>query len=116
MIGWAKVKSPPEEGGIDNNNRKLKRKRSSSSAVPIAGAGPELNLVAPSEDAKTLYISNLASTVVAKDLESLFTDVASVRRPNGRDFAFVEFTTHEAAKGQSYRERYWYRSGDRSSR
>jgi RNA recognition motif-containing protein len=56
------------------------------------------NLQPPDSEAKTLFVGGLAHTVTVKDLEAFFEDTAHVRLVEGKDFAFVEFTSPEAAQ------------------
>lgn len=58
-----------------------------------------LELNQPTPQTKTLYIGGLASNVTDKEIEELFASktVEFVRRPEGKDFAFIEFVTPEGA-------------------
>lgn len=57
-------------------------------------------LAPPSVDSTTLFLGGLPPSTTEKNIEDIFGDrlsVISVRRPAGRDFAFVEFDSHEMA-------------------
>lgn len=56
-----------------------------------------VNLVAPSSQACTLFIGGLLRSMTESDLEGVLNDVLSIKRPPGKSFAFVEFTSHAAA-------------------
>lgn len=62
------------------------------------GAGGALNLSAPSDTACTLFIGGLSRNMQDGDLETALQGVKFIRRPPGKAFAFVEFTSHDAAK------------------
>lgn len=95
-LGWAKGKQQREDGD-SNKRRKL-----------------GLCLQAPSTDAKTLFVGGVAAATADSDLENLFvgilhgsqldkssisqTPMLSIRRPDGKDFAFIEFPTPRDAQ------------------
>ena len=56
-----------------------------------------VNLVAPSSQACTLFIGGLLRSMTESDLEGVLSDVLCIKRPPGKSFAFVEFTSHAAA-------------------
>ena len=78
-IGWA----TREIDDVDDNNKKRRY----------------LELNQPTPLTKTLYIGGLALSVTDKEIEGLFAakTVEFVRRPDGKDFAFIEFITPDGA-------------------
>ena len=56
-----------------------------------------VNLAAPSSQACTLFIGGLLRSMTESDLEGVLNDVLCIKRPPGKSFAFVEFTSHAAA-------------------
>ena len=78
-IGWASR----DIDGADEGNKKRRY----------------LELNQPTPLTKTLYIGGLATSITDKEIEGLFTakTVEFVRRPEGKDFAFIEFITPEGA-------------------
>lgn len=69
----------------------LGRHKGSSHDALIITEPPDLN-------AKTLFIGGLAAAVTVPELEAFFTDVQEIKRPTGRDYAFIEFNSPQAAR------------------
>jgi RNA recognition motif-containing protein len=61
-------------------------------------AAASLNLNATSETAKVLFIGGLSRDTFDDELKDSLPGILSVRRPEGKSFAFVEFESHSAAK------------------
>ncbi|RYG94360.1 hypothetical protein EON65_57605 [archaeon] len=53
----------------------------------------------PSADSQVLYVGNLAAAVTPQELEQIWSDVKvkELRRPEGRDYAFIQFSTPDDA-------------------
>lgn len=49
-------------------------------------------------DCKTLFVGNIPDTTTNIDLTTLFPDSVSIYRPEGKNFAFIEFSTPEFAR------------------
>ena len=62
-----------------------------------SGAPPP-NLIPPGPFAKTLFVGGIKQDVPEEEVHRSFPDVASVRRPTGKTYAFVEFKSHDTAK------------------
>ena len=69
------------------------------------GGQPEIATVRvpPSKDATTLFVGNLSPTVTTQHIAALFSTSVTpqVHRPEGKNYAFVEFPNHPAAR-QAY--------------
>lgn len=69
----------------------------SSSGSGSGSSGGYVNLSAPNNQACTLFIGGLLRSMTESDLEGVLNDVLCIKRPPGKSFAFVEFTSHAAA-------------------
>ena len=59
---------------------------------------PPPNLIPPSTTAKTLFVGGLSREVGEEEIRRSFPDVFSVRKPEGKSYAFVDFHSHLTAK------------------
>lgn len=67
------------------------------SAVTKGQSTRALNTVAPSDFAKVLFVGGLHPNTKESEVYDAFPDCVSIRRPDGKGFAFVEFSSHDAA-------------------
>ena len=72
---------------------------SSNGSKTSGGGPPPINLVPPHSSARTLFVGGLPNVPVSEtELLGLFVGAQVVRRPEGKSFAFVEFSCFQDAK------------------
>jgi len=82
MVGWAKGRDEERE-----------REREAEAEARRARAAQP-----PEPDAATVFVGRLPPGTTSEALAALFQDVVEVRLPAGRDYAFVELASHQAAR------------------
>lgn len=90
-IGWAKANQLANEGGGEGGG---------GGGGVVGGGRRDRNSSAVNvgQDSKTLFVGSLPPAALVIDLEQLFgTAAVSVRKPDGKSYAFVEFRSHAEA-------------------
>lgn len=88
--------SPPVQGAFFFGQMGVDRKVGAGAGVLPTAA----NIVTkpPSDTIKTLFIGGLSRETTESDIMHCLPSAVRVSRPDGKSFAFVDFSSHEAAK------------------